>query len=82
MGECKILNSILQPFHFLFGYRMLSKGPADPGRAALGVERLKNEDKTTGVSVGGLVRAELNPFQDKVVGDFKTGEGLRMRWEP
>ena len=52
MGECKIFNSVLQPFHFLFGYPMLSKGPADPGKAALGVERLKNEDKTTGVSVG------------------------------
>lgn len=53
VGECKIFNSILQPFHFLFGYHMLSKGPADLGKAAPGVERPKKEDKASGVSIGG-----------------------------
>lgn len=40
---------------------MLSKGPADPGKTAPGIETLKNEDKAIEVSVGGLVREELNP---------------------
>lgn len=52
-GECKTFNSIFQSFHFLCHYQMLSKGPADPGKAAPGVETLKNEDKTTEVSVEG-----------------------------
>lgn len=53
VGECKIFNSILQSFHFLCHYQMLSKDPTDPGKAAPGVENLRSEDKATEVSVGG-----------------------------
>lgn len=59
-GSVKSLT-VLQPFPFLFAYHMLSKGPADPGKAAPGVERL-NEDKGHRSFSRGLVREELIPF--------------------